>query len=611
MPALALNPLPVTPLSPEKTLLAAQLIQGLDAHALHWLSGYMVGAAARTADLGPAAPATPQAAAAERPRLTVLYGSQTGNAKRVAEGLAERARGEGLEVRLVRADAYPQHELKKERLLYVVISTHSAEDKAEPPDDSRAFFEFLVGKRAPRLPELSYAVLALGDTSYPDFCGVGRSIDARLTELGASRLFERGEADVDIDTVAGPWLDTAIGQARSLIRGKAEGAAHAGGAVVTPLHPARAAWTRQRPFQAEVLTNQRIVAGDSGKDVHHIELSLEGSGIRYQPGDALGVWPTQDAALVDAVLETLALDGAAEVVFQQDSLPLRDWLGHRRELTLLTRPFITAHAQRAGSAELDALLRPESREALAKLLGQVQLIDFLRRYTARWEAEALVAALRPLAPRSYSIASSQEQVGEEVHLTVSLVHYRSGEEDRYGAATRYLFGLEEGERAPIFIEANDRFRLPADPSRDVIMIGPGTGVAPFRAFVQERAAVGASGRSWLFFGNPHRRTDFLYQLEWQQARKDGHLHRLDVAFSRDQAHKVYVQDRLREHGAEVWAWLEGGAHLYVCGDANRMAPDVHEALLQIAVAHGGLSREAAAGWLGELMAQGRYARDVY
>ncbi len=610
MPALAVTQLPVTPLPAEKSLLAAQLIEGLDAHALHWLSGYMAGAAARSVSVGVAIPAAPVAAAAQRLRLTVLYGSQTGNAKRVAEELAGRATAEGLDVRLVRADAYPQHELKNERLLYVVISTHSSDDLAEPPDDSRGFFEFLTGRRAPRLPELSFAVLALGDTSYPDFCGVGRSIDARLAELGGTRLFEHGEADVDIETVAVPWLDTALAMVRALNEANGEATRPAGGEVV-PLHPGRSAWTRQRPFEAEVFSNQRIVASDSGKDVRHIELSLEGSGIRYQPGDALGVWPTQAAALVDAVLEMLGLDGDAEVSFQNETRPLREWLRHRRELTLLTRPFIVAHAARAGSAELDALLLPEGREDLARLLGRVQLIDFLRQYPATWDAEALVAALRPLAPRSYSIASSQEQVGEEVHLTVSLVHYRSGDEDRYGAATRYLFDLEEGERAPVFIEPNDRFRLPADASRDVIMIGPGTGVAPFRAFVQERAQRGAGGRSWLFFGNPHRRTDFLYQLEWLQARKDGHLDRLDVAFSRDQAHKIYVQDRLREQGAEVWQWLEGGAHLYVCGDAERMAPDVHRALIDIAVAHGGRSPEAAAQWLDDLMAEGRYARDVY
>jgi sulfite reductase (NADPH) flavoprotein alpha-component len=415
---------------------------------------------------------------------------------------------------------------------------------------------------------------------------------------------------VDVETVAGPWTGTALEQARARLKPSPAQPAPAGG-VVTPLHPVRAAWTRQRPFQAEVLANQRIVASDSGKDVRHLELSLEGSGLAYQPGDALGVWPTQSPGLVDAVLETLGLDGDREVAFKDERLPLAQWLGQRRELTGLTRPFLAAHAERGGHAALKALLEPGAQGELAALLRGTPLLDLLRRHPAGWDAEALVAALRPLAPRMYSIASSQARVENEVHLTVDRLHYRSDGEERWGVASHHLCALDEGDTVPVFVEANDRFRLPAEPSRDVIMIGPGTGVAPFRAFVQERAATGASGRNWLFFGNPRRRTDFLYQLEWQQAVRDGALARLDVAFSRDQAHKVYVQHRLREQGRELWAWLQDGAHLYVCGDADRMAPDVHQALLDVATTHGGKSPDDAEAWLRALAAEGRYARDVY
>src|SRR5699024_1696352 len=300
--------LPAPPISAEKSVLAAQLIQGLDGPALHWLSGYMAGAAAPAAGGVTALQQVP-APAAEALRLTVLYGSQTGNAKRVAEALVARAEADGLDVRLLRADTYPLHELKKERLLYVVISTHSVGDEVEPPDDSRAFVEHLTSRRAPKLPELSFAVLALGDTSYPDFCGIGRKLDNRLAELGGTRLLDRGDADVDVDSVAEPWSETALARAVELKREHAPtSAARAANGVVTPLHPTRTAWTRQHPFQAEVLVNQRIVANDSGKDVRHIELSLEGSGITYQSGDALGVWPTQSPTLVDAVLTTLGLD---------------------------------------------------------------------------------------------------------------------------------------------------------------------------------------------------------------------------------------------------------------------------------------------------------------
>lgn len=607
----AARALPLSPLSSEKSELAAQLVRDLDTQSLHWLSGYMAGAAANQAPLAAAAPA-PVPAAEPDQVLTILYGSQTGTAKRVATDLAQRAEQAGLTVKLVRADAYRNNQLKKEQLLYVVISTHSEGDTVEPPDDARDFMEFLQGRRAPKLPQLRYAVLALGDTSYADFCGIGRQVDARLEALGATRLQARGEADVDVDTVAAPWTQTALEQAIEAA-GPARTAAApvAAHSVVTPLHPATAAWTRQQPFAAEILASQRIVASDSGKDVRHIELSLAGSGITYQPGDALGVWPQQAPELVAAVLATLALDGAAMIEHDGDALSLAQWLTERRELTALTRPFLQAHAERGQHDELAGLLEPDNRAAFTELLASHQLLDVLRRWPVAWDGSGLVAALRPLAPRMYSIASSQAVVDEEVHLTVERLRYSRDGEDRWGVATRYLCDLAEGDRVPVFIEANDRFRLPAAADRDVIMIGPGTGVAPFRAFVQQRQETGAAGRQWLFFGNPHRRSDFLYQLEWQRAVNDGALTRLSVAFSRDQAHKIYVQDRLREHGADVWAWLESGAHLYVCGDADHMAPDVHAALVDIIHTHGGQSRADASVWLKQLLSEGRYARDVY
>ena len=587
----------------EKHRLLVELTQGLDSHALYWLSGYAAGLVARGA--APAQSVEPALAAGTT--LTVVYGSQTGNARRISEQLAQRFRAAGLPVRLFRADAYPVRELKTERLLYVVISTHSTGDQIEPPDDSRDFVEFLTGKRAPRLPELHFAVLALGDSSYPDFCGIGRLVDERLAELGGQRVFARGDADVDIDTVAAPWADSALEQASSRLA--ASGTPRL--ATVTPLHRTEPGISRDAPFAAEVLTNQRIVARDSDKEVHHLELLLDGSGLRYEPGDALAVWPTQDVALVDTVLDELQLAGDAEVAIGSESLPLSRWLAERRELTVLTRPFIAAHAERGGHKELVELLDPASQARLGALLDNTQLIDLLRRYPTQWDAAALVAALRPLAPRSYSIASSQEVVGDEVHLTVAHWTSGSGAERRWGVASHYLVGLAEGERVRVFLEPNERFRLPSDSARDVIMIGPGTGVAPFRAFLQHRAATGATGRNWLFFGNPHRRTDFLYQLEWQQAQKRGELTRLDVAFSRDQVEKIYVQHRLREQGRDVYEWIEQGACVYVCGDADRMAGDVHDALLAIAAAHGGKSPEAAAEWLDDLRKGGRYARDVY
>lgn len=605
-------------LSKEQTTRLDALASELQQSGLFWASGYLAGLASGRAPMLHVVPqpAAAQAAAVAQP-LTIIYGSQTGNAKRVAEQLARDAEAAGLQVKLHRADAYKTRQLKDETFLYVVISTHSEGDLVDPPDDSRDFIEFLESRRAPKLPQLRYAVLALGDTSYPDFCGIGRKVDERLAALGATRVQPRGEADVDIESIATPWAEQAVQKAREELLADEPAAATPDSGVVTPLHPGSTAvaslWTRAKPFQAEVLARQTIVAADSDKDVHHIELLLEGSGLRYEPGDALGVWPQQSDDLVAAVLQELQLDGKEAVTHEGQTLELAQWLRERRELTVLTRPFIAAHAERGQHPELQALLEPDpqARAQLGELLQTQQLIDLLRRWPTPWDATALVAALRPLAPRMYSIASAQSVVEEEVHLTVQRVHFERDGQERWGVATRYLCDLNEGETVPVFIESNDRFRLPADGKRDVIMIGPGTGVAPFRAFVQEREESGAEGRNWLFFGNPHRSSDFLYQLEWQQALREGVLTHLSVAFSRDQAHKIYVQDRLREHAAELWDWLQGGAHLYVCGDADRMAPDVHAALLQIAVEQGGQSSEQAEDWLKRLTREGRYARDVY
>ena len=606
---------PAPPLSNEQAALLDRLTHGLDGAGLWWLSGYAAGLARAGTALPAQAPA-PSVRTDDLPTLTIVFGSQTGNSKRLAEALAGQAEAAGLAVRLLRADAYTTRELKNERYLYVVISTQG---DGEPPDDARGFVDFILGKRVPMLPALHFAVLGLGDSSYPQFCAIGQQLDARLAELGGTRLLPRGDADLDLETVATPWLERALAAAREAIRLPPR-------ASVTPLRPAQAgsAASRESPFAAEVLANQRITARGSDRDIRHIELSLEGSGLRYEPGDALGVWPVNPPRLVDAVLATLRLDGGEPVTAGGVTRPLQEWLSQHRELTRLTRPLLLQHAERARSVALDALLQPESAPALAERLARSQLIDLLIDHPADWSASELVTALRPLAPRLYSIASSPSVVGDEAHLTVAHVEYAAGDDPaalRWGAASDFLARAADGARLPVFIEANERFRLPADSTRDVIMIGPGTGVAPFRGFVQHRAATGATGRNWLFFGNPHARSDFLYQLEWQEALRRGQLQRLDLAFSRDRVRavrandaaraKTYVQHRLLEQGREVFDWLERGAHLYVCGDATRMARDVHATLVEIIARHGGRDTEAAADYVNALQAQGRYARDVY
>lgn len=602
---------------PEQLVDAAnRLTQGLDGAGLWWLSGYAAGLAARADVLQPVPVVAARNEATTAARLTIVYGSQTGNARRVAELFAAEAGQAGLPVRLLRADAYPSRELKAERHLILVISTQGDGD---PPDDARELHGFITGKRAPRLEQLHYAVLGLGDSSYPQFCAIGQALDARLAELGAQRLLPRGDADLDIDSVATPWRARALAAAKETLKPLA---------TVTPLRtPAAAASaspTREQPFAATLLANQRITTSRS-KDIRHFELSLEDSGLHYEPGDALGVWPRNASAVVDTVLDALRLDGDGIVDHAGQSLPLREWLAGRRELTRLAPPFLAAHAERGNDPELKALLAG-SNAALATWLDGRQVVDLLQHHPVPWPADALVAALRPLVPRLYSIASSQKVVGDEVHLTVARVEYDRDGARRHGVASHFLASRTEGETLPVYVEPNERFRLPADGARDVIMIGPGTGVAPFRGFVQERSATGASGRNWLVFGNPHFRSDFLYQLEWQRALGSGQLHRLDLAFSRDAdpveslhtdvqvmsgtPRRTYVQQRLRERGRDLYDWLQGGAHLYVCG-AIAMGKDVHAALLDVVTAHNGHNTDAAAEFLDDLQRQGRYARDVY
>lgn len=599
----SLSPAPT--LDPDKLALLARLTQGLAPADLYWIAAYSAAAAARwPSQAGLVVVGESPAAAGER--LTVVYGSQTGNSRRVAEQLAGRAEAAGLLVRLLRAGAYPLRELAQERYLSVVISSQGDGD---PPDDAIGFIEFIAGKRVPKLPQLKFAVLGLGDSSYPKYCAVSQNLDARLAELGGQRFAELGEADVDFDVAASAWSARALETVREALSvpAAAPRAASPLHAVnTTPLH------SRDNPFAAAVLENQRIVSRDSDRNVRHVELSLEGSGLRYEAGDAIGVWPQNPSALVEQWLSALKLDGASEVEHDGKRLPLARWLSHERELTRLSRPLVAAQAAATKPPRLQRMLEPEQRAAFAALLESHQPIDLLREFPAAWDATQLVAALRPLTPRLYSIASSPKAVGpDEVHLTVAVVEYTAHGSVHYGAASTFLAGAGDDAKVPVFIESNERFRLPADGSRDVIMIGPGTGIAPFRAFVQEREASAASGRNWLFFGNRHFGQDFLYQVEWQEALRSGALDRLDLAFSRDQAQKIYIQQRLRENGRELYAWLREGAHLYVCGDSTHMAKDVHEALLEIIATHGGLSAEDAKAWLAELLQQGRYARDVY
>lgn len=601
-PSAALNSLP---LAAERTELLSQLVRGLDAPGLLWISGYTAGLAAASA-VGNTAGAAIQAPARDTQAdgawlATIVYGSQTGNGRHIAEALANQLLARGLRIRLLRAGEYPLRELARERRLFVVLSTQGDGD---PPDDARAMTDFLFSRRAPRLESLEYSVLALGDSSYPRYCEIGRRVDERLAELGARRILDRIDCDVDFGPAAEGWKAETAGFLQKL------SPEHVGAkiAILRPV-PDTVPYDRARPFAAEVLANQRITIGEGVRDVRHVELSLAGSGLSYEPGDALGVVAENPPETVQAVLDAARLDASQAVTRDGRDRPLSAWLSTDLEITRVTRSMLVTIAQRGSHADLAALLEPGQETALRVLMSQMQLPDLLERYPADWDAAALVGALRPLAPRLYSIASSASEVGEEVHIAVARVGTGGGS-SRPGAASDFLASRADAALVPVYVEHNPRFRLPV-PDRDIIMIGAGSGVAPYRAFLQERVATGARGRNWLIFGARHFSQDFLYQLEWQRALKRGTLARIDLAFSRDRDRRAYVQHRIVEAGADLHAWIEGGATVYVCGDSAHMAPDVDRALASVLERHGGMSAEAARERLSALGADGRYLRDVY
>ena len=571
---------------------------------LAWASGYL---AAKSEQSSVAV--LPAAQAAVSSRLTILYVSQTGNAKGVAQQLAQSAQAAGISVNLKNVADFKAKSLKSETHLLIVASTNG---EGEAPDDGLEFHEFLYSKKAPKLPNLKYSVLALGDSSYEFFCQTGKDFDERLKALGATQVSPRVDCDLDYDSEAKTWTTKIVESLKDELTSSADALAPVVNLPVS--NNAASVYNKQHPFAAEFLVSQKITGRESAKDVRHIEIDLAESGLQYQPGDALGVWFENDAALVDELLQVLAFSGDETVTFTKDdseqTLSIREALISVFEITLTAPSFVDFWAKTSGSAPLLAVA--EDKNTLREFAGKHQLVDILKLAPAQVTPQELIEVLRKITPRLYSIASSQAEVDEEVHLTVGLVSYEQDGQLRLGGASGYLAQrLEEGGKVNVFVEHNDNFRLPDSDDTPVIMIGPGTGVAPFRAFMQEREARDASGDNWMFFGDQTFTQDFLYQVEWQNYLKSGLLTKMNVAFSRDQAEKVYVQDRLKEQAKDVFAWLERGAHLYICGDANRMAKDVHNTLLDIVAEQGQLPTEQAEDYLKTLRVSKRYQKDVY
>jgi sulfite reductase (NADPH) flavoprotein alpha-component len=594
-----------SPLTQEQVQKLQGLVAELNPIQQAWVSGYLA-ANANTAALsgvvGGQSPAAGEAAA-----LTILYGSQTGNAKGVANQLKAAAEAKGLAVKLVNMADYKPAQLKKEKFIAVAVSTYG---EGEPPEDAENLHAFLASKKAPKLDGVKVAVIGLGDSSYEFFCQTAIDFEERFKALGAETIVTRADLDVDYEDQATVWIGGAVDAFEPELKAQSQGSAQVIPMAGFGAAPAQSQYTKQNPFAAELSVVQKITGRDSTKDVRHIEISLEGSDITYLPGDSLGVYFLNDEALVDETLASLNIDGATEITLGEETLSIRTALIEKLELTQSYPGFVEKYAQATNNAELLKLV--EDKAAMREYIEARQIFDIIKQNPSDISAQDLANSLRKLQARLYSIASSQAEVEEEVHLTVGLVEFDAFGEKHFGGCSGYLaHRAEEGVQVKVFSEHNDNFRLPSDDNTPVIMVGPGTGIAPFRAFLQERDARQAEGQNWLFFGNPHFTQDFLYQVEIQGYVKSGLLNKVDLAFSRDQAEKVYVQDRLREKGEEVFAWLEKGAHFYICGDANRMAKDVHQALIDIIKAHGGKDDEQAESYLKELRSNNRYQKDVY
>ena len=589
-------------------------VHALNTHELAWLSGYCWArtqngaplAQALGSDATGAVLAPPEAVTTPR-QVLVLSGSQTGNARRVAEQLHEQLQGLQAEIRIESIGDYKARQLAEEDIVLLVCSTQG---EGEYPEEAISFAKFLFGKRAPDLSQLSFAVLALGDSSYPLFCEAGKNFDLRLAELGATRLFDRIDCDLSYEAQATAWRQDirVVLHEQLTLRHDTEQASAQTAAVST----AEQAYTKDQPYRASLIAKQKITSRAANKNVQHIEIDLADSGIEYQAGDALGVYVKNNPELVGAFLDTLQLDGSQPVRLANGlTLPLEQALLEHLELTQNQVGFIKKWAEISQHPEL--LERVAHADSLHDYAANTPILAVIKAYPANVDAQTWVDVLRPLTPRMYSIASAQDEVGPEVHLTLGLVQYEHDGQAFAGVASDYLgLQLDEGDEIDVFVEANPRFRLPADPATPIIMIGSGTGVAPFRSFMQQREADDATGPAWLIFGNQRFTDDFLYQSEWQRWHKQGTLSKTSFAWSRQQPNtKVYVQQRVQENAAELWQWIQQGAHIYVCGDANNMAKAVEAALLELISTQGQLNEEDADAYLDQLRDDRRYQRDVY
>ncbi len=590
---------PTSPFSPEIKSHIEALISQLSTEQKFWLSGFL---ASMPAGSGAATPA----ASTEKTPITVLYGTESGNAESLADRAAKTAKQKGFKPTVVNMSDISPKELEKSKNLLVLVSTWGDGD---PPEAAEEFCASLF-KDSFDYSKLNFSVCALGDTSYELFCATGLGVDKRLEELGGTRLSDCATCDVDFEEEYEAWST----KVWDVLASQATAVAPAAEFSLPTGFGAATVYDKKNPFPAELTDKVLLNSPQSEKETWHYEISLEGSGLTYEVGDALAVIPHNDKAMVDAVLAATGLKFDEPVTLKKaGDCTLEVALTQHLDITALSKNVVKKYQALTGSAELEVLLSDASKDKYREFVDGREIIDLLELYPSdAITAQGLVDVFRGLPPRLYSIASSIKAHPDEVHLTVASVRYETQGKERKGVASTFLADdLNVGDKVSVYVHTNKNFRLPTDNNAPMIMVGPGTGVAPFRAFVEERAEIGAEGKNWLIFGDQRYLHDFLYQLEWQDALKSGSLSRLDVAFSRDQPNKRYVQHVMLEQAADIYAYLQEGGYFYVCGDASRMADDVHNALLQIVEQEGKLSAEQAAEYLSQLKKDKRYQRDVY